>query len=144
MRCPTTLALDLEGTLISNAYSQIPRPGLLAFLVACAELAPRIVMFTTVPESRFREIATSLAARGEAPAWFADVEYIAWPGPRKDLAAIPAVDLAEVRIVDDDPERFAVPAQLPQWIPIPCFDAPYDESDKGFESVLPVLRRQFG
>lgn len=25
---PTILAMDLEGTLISNAVSQIPRPGL--------------------------------------------------------------------------------------------------------------------
>lgn len=29
---PTILALDLEGTLISNAISQIPRPGLKTFL----------------------------------------------------------------------------------------------------------------
>jgi hypothetical protein len=29
---PTILALDLEGTLISNAISQIPRPGLHCFL----------------------------------------------------------------------------------------------------------------
>ena len=26
------IALDLEGTLISNAHSQIPRPGLYRFL----------------------------------------------------------------------------------------------------------------
>lgn len=32
MMRPTVLALDLEGTLISNAMSQIPRPGLHAFL----------------------------------------------------------------------------------------------------------------
>lgn len=29
---PTILAMDLEGTLISNVVSQIPRPGLLDFL----------------------------------------------------------------------------------------------------------------
>jgi len=40
------LALDLEGTLISNAMSQIPWPGLAGFLNRCAELFPRIVMFT--------------------------------------------------------------------------------------------------
>ena len=28
---PSILALDLEGTLISNAVSQIPRPGLYNF-----------------------------------------------------------------------------------------------------------------
>jgi hypothetical protein len=31
----SVLALDLEGTLISNAVSQFPRPGLLAFLECC-------------------------------------------------------------------------------------------------------------
>jgi hypothetical protein len=29
------IALDLEGTLISNARRQIPRPGLYQFLEAC-------------------------------------------------------------------------------------------------------------
>jgi hypothetical protein len=54
------LALDLEGTLISNAMSQIPRPGLANFLTRCAEIFPRIVMFTTVKEDRFRRIARLL------------------------------------------------------------------------------------
>jgi hypothetical protein len=32
---PTVLAVDLEGTLISNTMSQIPRPGLFMFLSRC-------------------------------------------------------------------------------------------------------------
>ena len=37
------LALDLEGTLVSNAMSQIARPGLRDFLEFCGEAFPRIV-----------------------------------------------------------------------------------------------------
>lgn len=53
MKNKTIIALDLEGTLISNAISQIRRPHLFTFLVGCREVAHRIVMFTTVSESRF-------------------------------------------------------------------------------------------
>lgn len=143
MSRPTVLALDLEGTLISNAYSQIPRPGLRAFLAASAELAPRIVVFTTVPEPVFRTIAVNLVARGESPTWFPDTEYIAWPGPKKDLALVPDVNASAVRIVDDDPERFAVPDQLASWVTIAHFAPPYSEHDTGFETVLAVLKGHF-
>lgn len=37
----TTLALDLEGTLISNAVSQISRPGLYSFLEYCRNSFPQ-------------------------------------------------------------------------------------------------------
>lgn len=54
-------ALGLKGTLISNAASRIPHPGLFEFLKPCRELDPRIVMFTTVTGSRFRATAELLA-----------------------------------------------------------------------------------
>jgi len=76
MSRPTVLALDLEGTLISNAMSQIPRPGLAHFLSQCKELFPRVVVFTTVKEELFRKIAGLLVEESVAPSWFADVEYI--------------------------------------------------------------------
>lgn len=85
------LALDLEGTLISNAMSQIPRPGLAEFLTRCAELFPRIVMFTTVKEDRFRKIARLLVDERVAPSWFAEMEYITWHGETKDLKFVPGV-----------------------------------------------------
>lgn len=49
------IALDLEGTLISNAVSQIPRPHLRAFACFCCENFERIALFTAVP-ARCREI----------------------------------------------------------------------------------------
>jgi hypothetical protein len=53
----SVLALDLEGTLISNAISQIPRPGLYLFLDNCSQKFDRIVIFTAISEKRFRIIA---------------------------------------------------------------------------------------
>jgi hypothetical protein len=57
---PTILAMDLEGTLISNAVSQIPRPGLYQFLESAKCLFDELVIFTTVPEPKFRQIADLL------------------------------------------------------------------------------------
>lgn len=86
---PNVLTLDLEGTLVSNAMSQIPRPGLHHFLSRCNELFPRVVMFTTVKEDRFRSIARLLVNEGVAPEWFAQIEFIYWQGETKDLRFIP-------------------------------------------------------
>jgi hypothetical protein len=57
-----TIALDLEGTLISNAVSQFPRPGLFTFLEYChqnfvgvaSHFETRLVIFTAIDEVRFR------------------------------------------------------------------------------------------
>jgi hypothetical protein len=46
------LALDLEGTLISNAVSIFPRPGLYNFLEFCHDTFDKIVLFTSVSEER--------------------------------------------------------------------------------------------
>ena len=79
---PTVLALDLEGTLISNAISQIPRPGLHRFLLDVQSQFNQLVMFTTVPEDRFRAIAELLGREGSAPIWFASLNYVQWGSPR--------------------------------------------------------------
>lgn len=57
---PTILAMDLEGTLISNAISQITRPGLRCFLEDARSRFSELVSFTTVPEDRLRSIAALL------------------------------------------------------------------------------------
>lgn len=132
------LALDLEGTLISNAVSQIPRPGLYPFLERCRGLFPRIVMFTTVREDRFRTIARGLVEEGYAPSWFADVEYVNWHGKTKDLNFVPAAPIQQIILVDDF-EIYVHPGQESQWIRIDCFDHPYDPNDAGLGKVLRSL-----
>ena len=137
------LALDLEGTLISNAMSQIPRPGLFDFLERCRALFPRIVMFTTVHEERFRRIATLLVADGAAPAWFADIEYVTWKGETKDLGYIPNADVGETLLVDDF-EVYVHSGQESQWVQVDYFDHPYDEQDTGLAKVLVALQLRLG
>ena len=72
------LALDLEGVLVTNAISQFPRPGLKSFLEKCALLFGKenICVFTSVDESRFRQVASQLVEEKRAPDWFGAVNYI--------------------------------------------------------------------
>lgn len=135
---PKVLALDLEGTLISNAMSQIPRPGLFEFLERCAALFPRLVMFTTVKEEKFRQIARLLVDEGKTPTWFANIEYITWQGETKNLEFIPDAILEESILVDDF-EIYVHPGQAAQWMPIEFFDYPYPEDDKSLFKMLNKL-----
>ncbi len=132
------IALDLEGTLISNAMSQIPRPGLGEFLAACRDLAERVVMFTTVDETVFRPIATLLVDDGYAPAWFAEIDYIARDGETKNLARIPDC-LPEEALLVDDFDIYVHPGQESQWIPVPLFAAPYPADDTGLAVALEMI-----
>lgn len=135
---PKVLALDLEGTLISNAMSQIPRPGLFEFLARCALLFPRLVMFTTVNEDKFRYIARLLVEEGKTPAWFADIEYVNWQGETKNLECIPDA-IVEESILVDDFEIYVHPGQAAQWMQIEFFDYPYSEDDRGLFKMLEKL-----
>ena len=135
---PKVLALDLEGTLISNAMSQIPRPGLYGFLERCRVLFPRVVMFTTVKEESFRAVARLLVDEGLAPSWFSDIEYVNWTGETKDLGFISGVDPEEVLLVDDF-ERYVHSGQESQWLRIDYFGHPYPGNDIGLSKVLAVL-----
>jgi hypothetical protein len=134
----TTLALDLEGTLISNAMSQIPRPGLFEFLGRCAALFPRLVMFTTVNEDKFRQIARLLVEEGKAPVWFANIEYVNWQGETKNLEFIPDA-IVEESILVDDFEIYVHPGQAARWMQIEFFDYPYPEDDRGLFKMLEKL-----
>ncbi|MDO9225219.1 MAG: NIF family HAD-type phosphatase [Pseudomonadota bacterium] len=132
------IALDLEGTLISNAMSQFPRPGLYAFLEACRGRVERVVMFTTVKESVFRPIADLLVAEGHAPSWFRDIEFVTWEGATKNLDWIPGVQPEEALLVDDF-EIYVHPGQEAQWLRAPFFDWPYPDDDTGLGIVLEMI-----
>jgi hypothetical protein len=138
---PRVLALDLEGTLISNAASQIPRPGLYEFLASCQQLFQRIVIFTTVSEAKFRPIAKLLVQEGLAPAWFAQVEYVNWSGTTKDLSFIPGAGPEETLLVDDY-DIYVHPGQEGRWVQAPFFDYPYPSTDTGLAQVVGTLRER--
>ena len=131
---PTILALDLEGTLISNAISQIPRPGLYRFLEEVQALFDQLTMFTTVPEDRFRSIAALLAREGSAPAWFVELPYIRWSGKTKDLR-LASPNLGEAILLDDH-GPYVHPGQEHLWVQAPLFGSPYSSDDDGLSLVL--------
>lgn len=128
---PTILALDLEGTLISNAVSQIPRPGLSRFLESVRSQFEDLVLFTTVPEPLARRIARLMVSEGSAPDWFATVPYIRWSGKTKDLTYVcPRVGAA---LLLDDHGPYVHPGQEQFWVEVPLFGSPYQEDDDGLK-----------
>lgn len=133
------VALDLEGTLISNAMSQFPRPGLIAFLETCRREFGRVVIFTAVSTARARRIVELLAHEGSAPAWFAQVEIVEWSGEHKDLRFVPGAEVERAALVDDL-AQYVLPGQEHRWIAIAPFEAPYPDDDRGLEAALDALR----
>ena len=128
---PTILALDLEGTLISNAVSQIPRPGLFQFLEGVRSQFEELVLFTTVPEHLARNIAGLLVREGSAPGWFSNLAYIHWSGETKDLSYVcPRLGAA---LLLDDHRPYVHPGQEQFWVEIPLFGSPYPEDDEGLK-----------
>lgn len=136
----TVIALDLEGTLISNAMSCFPRPGLRVFLDTCRSRFDRVVLFTAVDAARVRAIVEVLAGEGSVPSWFADCEIVAWSGPHKDIRFIPEADIVRTLLVDDL-EAYVHPDQKQRWIPIKAFDPPYDDGDRELERIARLLSR---
>lgn len=128
---PTILALDLEGTLISNAVSQIPRPGLYRFLEYVRSQFEELVLFTTVPEALARSIAGLLATEGSVPPWFSGLRYIHWSGKTKDLSYV-SPHLGDALLLDDH-GPYVHDGQGSLWVEIPLFAAPYSADDDGLQ-----------
>lgn len=139
-----TLALDLEGTLISNAMSQLPRQGLYAFMEGCAQRFERVVIFSAVRAERTRAILERLAAHEDVPGWVGAMEIVRWHGVYKALRFVDAAHPERVWLVDDL-ETYVLPSQREQWWPIAPFDAPYAPDDalrallEGFDARLKLL-----
>ena len=129
------LALDLEGVLITNAISQFPRPGLLPFLTQCDAMFgyENICIFTTVPEKRFRPIASTLVAENNAPSWFEDIRYIDWVGEHKDLRFVDE-NIEKVIIVDDYPP-YVKQTQKHRLIQVPQYQEPYTHAAPDMRDV---------
>jgi hypothetical protein len=138
-----TLALDLEGTLISNAISQFPRPGLREFLEFCRSTFPRIVVYTAVREKRFRKVAWQLISEGSAPRWFGNVAHVYWSEEYKDLEMIPEAD-PKTTVIVDDLEECIHPDQRDRWIPIAPYDRPYPDTDTELQRVRLALKTLAG
>jgi hypothetical protein len=130
------LALDLERTLIATQGEPLPRPGLKAFLERAGAAFDRVVLFSTVPADRCREVARELVAGGHAPAWFADVGVVRWDlGEHKSLRFIDGLEfMKDALLVDDNPDYIA-PGQESQFVEIKPFRDPYPADDAELERV---------
>lgn len=140
---PKILALDLEGTLIENALSNIPRPGLFGFLEYCRKKFQRIVMMTAVDRQTFEESRTYLLENGFVPQWFADIEYVKYHymqessyGDFKDLRCIPNGD-PENTLIIDDMEWYIRENQKDRWIYIKPYDG--SDDDREFDEMRKYL-----
>jgi len=134
------VALDLEGTLISNAVSAFPRPGLKRFVESAQNIADRVVMFTTVREERARELLQLIESEGCLPTGFAAaVAFVSYSGKTKDLSAAGEPESATVLLVDDQPSMVH-PGQEANWIRIAEFMPPFDQEDHELERVAEVIR----
>ena len=138
------IALDLEGTLVSNAVSQMPRPGLYEFLEFCRLAVLKLVIYSSVPESKVRDVITNLIAEGCAPAWFHDVDCVRWSHKgSKDLTLIPGANVEATLLIDDN-EGYVAPGQRQQWLPIACYEPPYVDDDEELVRVRHVLMKEWG
>ena len=133
------VALDLEGTLISNAMSQIARPHLKLFLEGLKAHSKKIVIYTTISNDKFLEIANLLIEESSVPEWFNQLEYINWKGKYKDLKNV-SNNIDEVLIVDDY-EDYIVPEQKCQWVSIKQFEHPYSDNDKELLKILEDIKK---
>lgn len=138
----TVLALDLEGTLISNAVSQFPRPGLYAFLEFCREHFDRLVLYTAVRDAVGEAIVRTLVTENTVPEWFLDVPFVSWDGHLKDLGNIPAARPCDCLLVDDNRD-YVADDQVAQWIPIAKYESPYPDTDRELARVQQVIVERF-
>jgi hypothetical protein len=133
------LTLDLERTLIDDALSARPRPGLLDFLAFCHQRFGRVAVFTTVEESDAREILEDLGRRGHVPpALLTRLEYVGWCGQYKDLSFVPGAAAKEVLLVDDD-AGWVRPDQRERWVAIAPWDGGPDRELLRVQMVLEGL-----
>lgn len=133
-----TLALDLEGTLISNAVSQFPRPELHEFLEFCHARFPRIVIFTTVDDQTFRRVAAQLTSEGLTPPWFMELPHVRHSADYKDLRQIAGATVENTLLIDDMPQ-VVHPDQRAQFVPIAGFDGRDTANDRELRRVMAVL-----
>lgn len=137
------IALDLEGTLISNAVSQFPRPYLYEFLEFLRENFERIVLFTAVSQTRVKDIINNLLESRDIPEWFkTDVDYIIWTGIYKNLNYIPNIKLGEVLLLDDQ-EAYILPEQKEYWVLVPEFEYPYCDTDNTLKLIIQSLKENY-
>ncbi|WP_250832663.1 NIF family HAD-type phosphatase [Marinobacter sediminum] len=127
--------MDLEGTLISNAVSQIPRPGLHTFLENVSE-ACNLMLYTSVSSERVQTIRNLLVEEGMVPIWFLDLPVIHPSGTIKDKARCGRTDA----LLLDDQAAVVAPDEESWWIPIAEFLPAYSDHDRELVNALATIK----
>jgi hypothetical protein len=118
------LCLDLEGTLISNAVSQIPRPGLYRFLEHASVLCD-LMLYTSVSRERVDSIRRLLIEEQVAPKWFVELPVI---HPTDTVKYKNRCGRSCALLLDDQVAVLAA-GEEDWWVPILEFSPPYSEQD---------------
>ncbi len=132
------LVLDIEGTLVSNASSIYPRPGLKDFLIECKNLFDEIIIYSGISHLSYENVKSHLIANELVPSWFSELRFIRMEGRYKDLLNI-RNEIHNVFIIDDM-ELFIHPEQKGQWIAIKPFQPPYPADDSELFKVINKLK----
>lgn len=137
----TLVCLDLEGTLISNAVSQIPRSNLYSFLTEVRAFA-QLVLFTSVSPARTREIQRLLISEGTVPHWFGELDALHPAQTVKQInQAVDYAPRAKRYFLIDDHASCIEENHRDWWIEVNEFLPPYDK-DEELLRVLSVLRKK--
>lgn len=131
----TLLCMDLEGTLISNAVSQIPRPGLHAFLGNVSEVC-NLMLYTSVSSERVQAIRNLLVEEGVVPIWFLDLHVIHPSGTIKDKARCGRTDA----LLLDDQAAVIAHGEEDWWVPIAEYLPPYSDHDRELVKALATIK----
>ena len=112
--------VDLEGTLISNAVSQIPRPVLFSFSEFLG-LRGNVVLFTSVSQDRTHAIQEVLVAECVVPSWFSKLDSLhpVQGQTIKDLSVAERDKPGKPEYyLSDDHEGCIKSAERDWWIPV--------------------------
>lgn len=129
------LCLDLEGTLISNAVSQVPRPFLYQFLECAAQLCD-LMIYTSVSAQRVDAIKELLVAERKVPPWFRDLAVV---HPEKTVKPKALCGRDDAFLLDDQSGVIA-PEEGGWWIQINEYLPPYSEDDDALCGALVKLQ----
>lgn len=98
-------------------------------------------MYKAVSAARFRATARLLVSEDASPAWFAELEVVAWSGITKDLTLIAGAALKDCLLVDDF-EGYMHPGQHEQWVTVACFGYRSVTFDRKLETPLRELKQR--
>lgn len=131
------LAVDLEGTLVSNAVSAFARPGLGAFLGWASTRFAEVVLYTAVRTERAEAVLDAVVELDDIPSSVLPARVITQVDRCKRLHRVADDDWAVLLV--DDQAGAVCPAEVDRWIRIEEWSAPYARDDAGLRAARAAL-----